>query len=353
LWKARLARAWPFIRFIGGLGLAALALSALMGQRGELSGSETYLAGANWLWILVAVAAELASLMALAVVQCLLFSAGHVPVGVRRMTAITLAVNAITNSLPAGTVISTVFGFRQYRREGADQGLAAWVLIAFYVLLFVTLALMAAVGVGIAGGEGASLNLVEVTVGVLLFSLAVAVLFVQKRALIWAVTASLHACRRLTGWPRGEIGEHIDRIIGRLTVVTLTARQLARTAAWTMANWLFDCACLALSFSAVHAAIPWRGLLLAYGAGQLAANLPITPGGLGVVEGSLTIALVAYGGVEVSTVAAVLLYRIISFWAELPVGWVAWGWLTWRGRSPFAAMVKAVSGRRGEAEVVS
>jgi len=37
----------------------------------------------------------------------------------------------------------------------------------------------------------------------------------------------------------------------------------------------------------------WKGLLLAYGAGQLAADLPITPGGLGVVEGSLTIALVA------------------------------------------------------------
>jgi uncharacterized protein (TIRG00374 family) len=73
--------------------------------------------------------------------------------------------------------------------------------------------------------------------------------------------------------------------------------------------------------------VPWRGLLLAYGAGQLAANLPVTPGGLGVVEGSLTIALVAYGGGEVSTVAAVLLYRIMSFWVLLPVGYAAWGGL--------------------------
>ena len=53
--------------------------------------------------------------------------------------------------------------------------------------------------------------------------------------------------------------------------------------------------------------------------GSCAANLPITPGGLGVVEGSLTIALVQFGGAEVSTVAAVLLYRILSFWAELPL----------------------------------
>jgi uncharacterized protein (TIRG00374 family) len=95
---------------------------------------------------------------------------------------------------------------------------------------------------------------------------------------------------------------------------------------------MLDCGCLAASFLAVGVGVPWKGLLLAYGAGQLAVNLPITPGGLGVVEGSLTIALVAYGGAQPTTAAAVLLYRIISFWAELPVGWAAWAVLVWNGR---------------------
>jgi len=39
-----------------------------------------------------------------------------------------------------------------------------------------------------------------------------------------------------------------------------------------------------------------------------------------VVEGSLTLALVAYGGTGQSTLAAVLLYRLITYWALLPVG---------------------------------
>ena len=130
---------------------------------------------------------------------------------------------------------------------------------------------------------------------------------------------------------------HIDRIIVRLTVVTLDLRQVVSVVGWGVANWVLDCGCLALSFLAIGAGIPWRGLLLAYGAGQLAANLPITPGGLGVVEGSLTIALVQFGGrarAEASTVAAVFLYRILSFWAELPVGWATWGVLAWTGRAP-------------------
>ena len=117
----------------------------------------------------------------------------------------------------------------------------------------------------------------------------------------------------------------IAKVIGWFTTVRLGWRQISWVVFWGSANWLFDCACFALMFPAVHAGIPWKGLLLAYGAGQLAATLPITPGGLGAVEGSITIALVAFGGAHVSTVDAVLMYRLISFWLVLIVGWGLWG----------------------------
>jgi uncharacterized protein (TIRG00374 family) len=191
---------------------------------------------------------------------------------------------------------------------------------------------VAAVGASIAGAEGASLDLIGVIVGVLVVSLAMGVVFLQKRALVQAVSFVLRLARRLTGWPRGELAAHIDWIIRRLTVVRLTPRQVVSVLLLGLGNWLFDCGCLALSFLAVGASVPWKGLLLAYGAGQLAANLPITPGGLGVVEGSLTIAIVAFGGAAPATVVAVLLYRIISFWLMLPIGWGAWAWLAWTGR---------------------
>ena len=355
LWKSRLRRAWPFIRFAIGLGLAALALSALTSQRGELSGATSYLNRVDWIWAALAVLVEILSLVALAVVQRLLLASGNVRVGLGWITSLTVAVMAITNSLPAGSVIATVFSFRQYRRKGADDALAAWTVVASFIVLGVSLAIIAAVGVGLAGADGASLDLVSVTVVVLVVTLAIGAVFVQKRALVRVVSATVHGCRRLTGWPRGEVADHIDRIISRLTVVSLSPRQMLVVTLWSLASWLLDCLCLSMAFLAVHTPIPWHGLLLAYGAGQLAANLPITPGGLGVVEGSLTIALVAYGGAETSTVAAVLLYRIISFWGELPVGWAAWAWLTWRGRSPFAAMSAALesgSGETGAVEVV-
>jgi hypothetical protein len=323
------------LKYVVGLALAGLALWALTGRTGELSGASSYLDRLRWWWLVLALAAEAGSLVAFALMQKRLLEAGRVHVSTARLTAVTVASTAIANSMPAGPVVSAVFAFRQYRRRGADEALAAWTLAAVFVTASVTLALVAAVGVTVAGAEGAGLDLVGVTVAVLLGALALGAVFLQRRVLVWLVSGSVRVTQRLVRWPRGELAVHVDGIIARLTVVTLGFGQVLSVVGWGLANWFLDCACLALSFLAIGAGIPWRGLLLAYGAGQLAANLPITPGGLGVVEGSLTIALVTFGGAESSTVAAVFLYRILSFWAELPVGWTTWAALVW-SRRPMA-----------------
>ena len=145
----------------------------------------------------------------------------------------------------------------------------------------------------------------------------------------------------------------------RFTSVELSLPRVIIIIALGTANWLFDCACFAFAFLAIGSSIPWKGLLLAYGAGQLAAALPITPGGLGAVEGSITIALVAFGGAQVATVDAVLLYRLISFWMVLVIGWLLVGVLALevrRGkwsRQPTSSSVEADTEARGDSESAS
>jgi len=61
---------------------------------------------------------------------------------------------------------------------------------------------------------------------------------------------------------------------------------------------------------------------------RLLSSLPITPGGLGVVEVGLTGALVGFGGDNAEVVAAVLLYRFLTIIPTLVLGLLAGA--TWR-----------------------
>jgi uncharacterized protein (TIRG00374 family) len=89
-----------------------------------------------------------------------------------------------------------------------------------------------------------------------------------------------------------------------------------------LANWLADAAVLAVSIRATGATVPWHDLLLVYSSGIAAQSLNITPGGLGVTEGSLSLALVATGLGTGQALAAVLLYRFASFWLVALAGWL-------------------------------
>ena len=331
--KSGLRRAWPVIRFILGLAAVALVVWVLSTHTDELSGAQSIFDHLRWAWLLPAVLVEAGSFVSLALVQRRLLGVGGVEAPLRTLTGITLASQAIINSVPAGSAVATVYGFRWFRRLGADDSLAVWSLVGTVVVGVISLALVAAGGLALAAGDGASLDLVPVTVGVLLVAVAFGALFLYQRPQRVVAFWLLRTSRRLTGRPRGDVDARITRFLDHVTTFRPSTPNLGWILCWAIGNWVFDCGCFAFSFPAVGAGIPWKGLLLSYGAGQLAANLPITPGGLGVVEGSITIALVAFGGSRVSTVEAVLIYRIISFWAELVVGWAAAGWLALGVRS--------------------
>jgi uncharacterized protein (TIRG00374 family) len=317
-----LRKAWPATRIVIGFALVVFALWVLSSKTSELEGFDTAFQHFDWWWVAPAVIVEIASYFCFAAMQFELLMAGHLRAPWRPLVKLTFASQAITNSLPIGNAVASVYGFRWFRRFGADNTLAVWALAGTLVAATVSLSLLAIVGLGVAAQEGASLDLVPVLIGTFLVTLGIGSLFVYERplraVLSWAVKLSV----AVTGRPRGDTVELIDRITAWMTAVRLSWAQIGRIITWGVLNWVLDCACFAMMFLALGAPIPWKGLLLAYGAGQLAASLPITPGGLGVVEGSITVALVAFGGPEATTAYAVLLYRLISFWMILVVGWI-------------------------------
>ena len=65
---------------------------------------------------------------------------------------------------------------------------------------------------------------------------------------------------------------------------------------------------------------------------RVLGSLPITPGGLGIVELGLTSLFVGFGGGQAEVVAAVLVYRFLTMVPTLVLGLAAAA--TWRRHQP-------------------
>jgi uncharacterized protein (TIRG00374 family) len=89
-------------------------------------------------------------------------------------------------------------------------------------------------------------------------------------------------------------------------------------------RWLFDWFTLLTALAAVGQHPRPSLVLLAFCAAQLLAQIPITPGGLGVVEAGLTGTLALIGVPAGAAAVATLAYRLVSYWLALPAGGIAY-----------------------------
>jgi uncharacterized protein (TIRG00374 family) len=123
-------------------------------------------------------------------------------------------------------------------------------------------------------------------------------------------------------------GEGVSRVLQRVAerLRTLGADRalLARAALWATANWLLSAASLWVFVAAFGYRTDLDGLIVAFGLANVLAAIPLTPGGLGVVEAVLTSALVGFGAPRGTAVLGVVVYRLVNFWLPIPIGGLAY-----------------------------
>jgi uncharacterized protein (TIRG00374 family) len=116
----------------------------------------------------------------------------------------------------------------------------------------------------------------------------------------------------------------VERLAARFAVL-MQDRSLTRQAiGWAAANWLLDAASLWVFVAAFSHFISPVDLLMAYGLANILAAIPITPGGLGVVEFVLVSMITGFGPTAGQALSAVLAYRAVNFWLPIPFGGAAY-----------------------------
>jgi hypothetical protein len=146
----------------------------------------------------------------------------------------------------------------------------------------------------------------------------------SEAALRWAgrvayrVSCRLPGCRSLPAETPDRLVAHRDEVAARL------GDRLPYAAGAAIGRWLFDLLTLVAAIIAVGAHPRMSLVLLAYVAAQLLAQVPVTPGGIGVVEAGLAATLALAGVSGADTAVVVLAYRLASYWLMLPAGLIAW-----------------------------
>ena len=250
------------------------------------------------------------------------------------------ASTAVGNLLPAGQAVGLGVTYRFYTSYRFSGGpIALSLLVQGVWNNFVKLGMpIVAVGLLVASGDAAGWLAPAALVGLVVFVLALAGfafgLSGERRAarLGRALAGAAAALRRLVrrpgrpDWERGAVAfraRAITLLRGRwqwLTLSTLISHLS-----------LFLVLLLALRHVGVsESEVGWVEALAAFALVRLLSAFPITPGGLGVVELGLAAALVLAGGEEAQVVAAVLVFRVLTFVLPIPIGALTW-WLWRRG----------------------
>jgi uncharacterized protein (TIRG00374 family) len=314
--------------------LLIVAVISLRGKLPSLTAVLDAITDADTSWLAVAVVAEFVSMVMFARQQRRLLTAFGVHMTRHHALALSYSRSAIAISLPAGSAISAAYAFRQFRTGGASRRTAATVMVLSGLLSFAALFLLYGTGVLAAGAvrlgeawsDGSSSTRVSV---VLAFALITMVgLFAWQSG--WQIHKNdVRSAQKRTNAPVSSRFPRLGKVLAPLSDAITSSRDVgsrhwALALGSAVANWLTDLLCLYAAARAFHLPVSLAAIGAVYLTVQVVRQVPLTPGGIGVIEVSLLAGLVSAGAGNADAAATVLVYRLLSCWLIIPVGFLCW-----------------------------
>lgn len=305
---------------LGGVSLYLLFPSLL-----AVFGSWRSLSHLDWRFALLTLVAEIASFVCL-------WQLDRIALRTRRwfpVIAAQLSGNLAGRIFPGAGATSTAFSASMLQRAGIATGGAAAALASSSLLQVGTaLALPVLALPAILGGAPMSHGLRTAAY----LGAAAFILLVAMGMATFATDTPLELAGRATEWLLNATIRRQEPVTN--VVQTLVAqRDFVRStlgAGWKPAlaaavgNAGLDYLALLCALRAVGADPQPSLILLAFATAEVIALIPVTPGGLGLVEAGLVGTLTLAGVPAHDALAATLLYRIVEYWLPLPAGGAAY-----------------------------
>jgi uncharacterized protein (TIRG00374 family) len=304
------------------LAAAGLAIYLVLPSLTEVLASWPRLSELNPVWFTVAVAAELVSF------TCN-FGLQRLALRTRGWFAVVtagLSGNAVTNSLPGGDAAGAAVQFSMLSTAGFDTdtavgGLTAFSLLGIGGLLALPVLALPAMLAGAPVSAGLAHTAILGIAGFVLFAIFGAVILHTDWPLAAAGRAAQGTWNLVTRGHRPPVTGLDQRLLTqRDAIKTVLGKKWWQALLLTTGRLGSDFGCLLATLRATGSDPRPSLVLLAYAAANILELLPLTPGGLGIVEASLSSLLILAGVHAGNAVLAVLAYRIASYWLPLLAG---------------------------------
>ena len=275
-------------------------------------------------WVLAGVVCEIAALLSYALLSQSLLPRGGP--GLSKIFRIDLAGLAVSHVLPGGSAGSAGIGYRLLTTNGVRGTDAAFAMatqgMGSAVVLNVMLWFSLVISIPIAGFH--PIYVVVALVGMLALLAVGALAYSLTHGEAGAIRVVRAIGRRIPILGADRLEALVRQLGDSLRAFANDRDLLRRALRWAALNWLLDAASLWSFVAAFGSFVNPFELFAAYGIANVLAVLPITPGGLGVIDASAPALLVSFGVTRSPATLAVLAWRLVNFWLPIPVGAAAY-----------------------------
>ncbi|HEU5152669.1 MAG TPA: YbhN family protein [Iamia sp.] len=242
---------------------------------------------------------------------------------------IQLSTKAVTNVVPGGSAAGGTLGYRLLTQAGVDSASAGFSMatvglgsaIVLNLLLWVALLISIPLdGFNPVYGTAA-------IAGMVLMAAVAAGVALMLKGRDTAVRVVRAVARRVPFLDPDTAERFVRNLVGRLAELLDNPTLLRRGVTWAAVNWLLDAAALWVFIRAFGPVLNPVDVIVAFCLANILAVIPITPGGLGIIEYTLISTLVGFGLANSEATAAVITYRIAQFWLPIPLGAVSYATL--------------------------
>jgi uncharacterized protein (TIRG00374 family) len=259
----------------------------------------------------------------------------------RRAAVLTQTTTTVANTVPAGGAVALGLTYQILRSWGfTGSAIALYIGVTGIWNIFTKLALpvLSIVVLALTGGGGGA-YVIAALIGVVVLTVAVVLLAL----VFWKESFARRVGDRLgriLSWfrklaRRPPITDGADRASSfRADTVTLVDRRWIPITLTTVLSHLALYLVLLLSLRHVgisEGEVSASQVFAVFAFGRLLTALPLTPGGLGLIELGYIGGLVAAGGAKPEVVAAVLLFRVLTYGVQIPLG--LFTYMIWRAKT--------------------